>query len=213
MRFSALPETKKGFLNSAAKNVSRGPKVPQSHTKADTHRGKVTTTQDKRREKHQAVHAAKKRVVKKGHGQVPITLRYVFVGNLRSTIKASKLRELFAPCGEIIDIVVRCSFGSIVTTNPEDDSTDLWYASITFSGVSAAKHALSLTGTELDGRKIVVTQVPGELPEVLRKAQMRLGLSNQFRRVPNRLAAQPTVLINPNDRHNVFGISFAKCIS
>ncbi|KAG5343066.1 hypothetical protein J132_08528 [Termitomyces sp. J132] len=169
-------------------------------------------TQNKRREKHQAVHAAKKKVMKKGHEQVPVRSShpYVFVGNLRSNITALKLRELFAPCGEILDIIIRCSFGSIVAT--EDDSSDLWYASVTFTGLSAAKQALSLTGTELDGRKIVVTKLPGELPEVLRKTQMRLGLPHQSRRVPNRLAAEPTVLINPNDRHNVFGVSFAKCI-
>ncbi|KAG5716541.1 hypothetical protein E4T56_gene16340 [Termitomyces sp. T112] len=195
MRFSALPETKKGTTDSAARNALRSSRAPQALAKGDAHRGKATMTQNKRREKHQAVHAAKKKVMKKGHEQVPVRSShpYVFVGNLRSNITALKLRELFAPCGEILDIIIRCSFGSIVAT--EDDSSDL-----------------CLTGTELDGRKIVVTKLPGELPEVLRKTQMRLGLPHQSRRVPNRLAAEPTVLINPNDRHNVFGVSFAKCI-
>ncbi|KAG6890267.1 hypothetical protein C0992_002533 [Termitomyces sp. T32_za158] len=175
MRFSALPETKKSVPKPAAINAPRNLKVPQARAlaRADSHRGKATMTQDKRREKYQAVHAAKKKVMRKCYDQVPVrtTRPYVFVGNLRSTITASRLRELFSPCGEILDVVIRCSLGSVVTADSEDDSLDLWYASVTFSGLSAAKQALTLTGTVIDGRKILVTKLPGELPEVLRKAQ------------------------------------------
>ncbi|KAG6918948.1 hypothetical protein DXG01_010603 [Tephrocybe rancida] len=183
MRFSALPEPKKRSVKLTAQGGRHGYRAPHDHAKPDG-RGKPAINQARRLEKHHAIHTAKKRVaIKSCHP-------FVFVGNLKSSITVPRLKTLFAPCGEIIEIVIRCSRGKAVTAgrpalSDSLQSHELWYASITFTGLPAAKKALSLTGRDIDGRNIVVCKAAGELPEVLDFAHIRFGQNQERNGMPN----------------------------
>ncbi|KAG6855132.1 hypothetical protein C0991_006061 [Blastosporella zonata] len=147
--------------------ATRDVRPPQVHSKVDGSRGKLSMNQTKRQEKRQAIHTAIKRVAVKGSAErdeapVKPARPFVFVGNLTSTITVPRLQALFAPCGEIIEILVRCSRGKAVTAGgpAQHDALnvrDLWYASMTFRDLPAAEEALTFTGLEIDGRNIVVS--------------------------------------------------------
>ncbi|KAG6812319.1 hypothetical protein H0H92_003403 [Tricholoma furcatifolium] len=222
MRFSALPETRK-----TKQGGQRNPKLPHGGVKADASRGKASMTSAQRQEKHQAIHTARKAAAKgrcDKHSSAGTPRPFVFVGNLKSSVTVPKLKELFAHCGEILDIVIRCSRGQAVTAAqpPRDDPLnfrELWYATIVFRELPAAWEALSLAGTILDGRKIVVCKTAGELPEVLDFARIRFGqnqekkgMINQFRGFPKKLVAEPTELVPREDAHTIWDISFPKTL-
>ncbi|KAG6817434.1 hypothetical protein H0H87_008602 [Tephrocybe sp. NHM501043] len=198
MRFSALPESKKRSFNPA------GDIKPPQQAHVNQARGKPSMNQARRLEKYQAIYTAKRKVAVKGnieknHASVRTSLPFVFVGNLKSTIDDSKLKKMFGQCGEIVNIVIRCSRGAVTTAAPNSthidpiNFRDLWYATISFTSLSAVVHALTLNGRELDGREIVVCKTAGELPEVLDFAHIRFGQNqekkgkpNQYRRLPRR---------------------------
>jgi len=195
-------------------------------------RKRVSISQQKRENKFHAVQEAKRRITVKANmdkSQVRVqrTFPFVYVGNLKSSITEERLRTLFAPCGRIFRIGIRCSRGQAVTVGvpvPENmlTSRDRQYASIEFHDLEAAKLALRLNGAIVDGLDIVVSTTPADLPEVQDIVQTRIGqrqgnkgLYDHFRRKlrSQPIPAEPTEEFNHQDRHRVFGFSFAKCLA
>ncbi|KAF8076321.1 hypothetical protein FPV67DRAFT_1471300 [Lyophyllum atratum] len=227
-------------------NVAAGPaQVPQGGRRGSDVRAKVNAPvqrkrgaihQHKREDKLHAVQEAKKKVAMKtnadkGRPQVKVqhTLPFVYVGNLQSSITEERLRAMFAPCGSICRIGIRCSRGQAVTIGvpvPASllTSRDRQYASIEFHNLEAAKLALRLNGARVDGLEIVVTSTPANLPEVQdivrtrikqKKGNLKKGLLNQFKLKLgfNPIRVEPTEEFPPQDRHRALGISFAKCLA
>ncbi|GLB33742.1 hypothetical protein LshimejAT787_0106260 [Lyophyllum shimeji] len=225
------PDTAKGPADAAPQG---GRRSSNARTRANppTQRKRASISQQKREEKLHAVQEAKKRnTVKTGTDKSQVKVRrtfpFVYVGNLKPSITEERLRALFAPCGPIFRIGIRCSRGQAVTVGvpvPENVLTprDRQYASIEFHDLEAAKLALRLNGAIVDGLQIVVSTTPADLPEVQDIVQTRIaqkqgnnGLLEHFRR---KLRSQPvpaeaTEQFNPQDRHRIFGFSFAKCLA
>ncbi|KAG5639001.1 hypothetical protein H0H81_007909 [Sphagnurus paluster] len=164
-------------------------------------RKRVGIPQHKRGDKHLAIQEAKKRVtVKTNLDKRDSKLRrnypFIYVGNLKSSITAERLRSLFASCGRIFNVSIRCSRGQAVTVGvpvPEDLLTtrDRQYASVEFCDLEGAKLALRMNGKLVDGLEIVVCSSPADLPEVqdivntrLANAEEKKGLGGQVRAVP-----------------------------
>ncbi|KAM5535689.1 hypothetical protein V8D89_010676 [Ganoderma adspersum] len=100
---------------------------------------------------------------------------FVFVGNLSSATENQTLWRHFAHCGHIVDIQIRASGGVCVPTAKL--STPYWgmgtpfesvhYATIRFKTPEGAKNAMDMSGTEVLGKKIIVTFNAIDLPETI----------------------------------------------
>lgn len=100
---------------------------------------------------------------------------FVFVGNLSSSTENKDLWQHFTHCGHIVDIQIRASSGVCVPTAKLP--TPYWgmgtplesvhYATIRFAAPEGARNAMDLGGTELLGKKIVVTFNAIDLPETV----------------------------------------------
>jgi len=84
------------------------------------------------------------------------------VGNLRADTCRKDLETLFAPCGKVMKIDIRCCSGYIV---PSRDNPNTVYATIMFGSLEGATQALFMNGKPLLGKKIVVAPSFLALPE------------------------------------------------
>ncbi|KAF8640109.1 hypothetical protein AX17_001345 [Amanita inopinata Kibby_2008] len=94
---------------------------------------------------------------------------FVFVGNVDSSITVQRIEEYFSQCGKVFRVLLRCSRGRpIGVAQPDAGLTtrDRLYASVEFKDYRGARNAMRLNGTKLDGRKLVVSITPTDLPEV-----------------------------------------------
>jgi hypothetical protein len=73
---------------------------------------------------------------------------------LRSDVQNADLAELFQWCGKIINIDIRCGFGTGGV--PSDDGA-IVYATVLFRKVKATARAISMNGHTLLGKKIIVS--------------------------------------------------------
>lgn len=84
---------------------------------------------------------------------------------MSSNITVADLSELFAPCGTIKDITIRCSQGSVVSSRGEKGR---YYASIIFERAASAVGALKLDKHEYRGATITVrVTLPFEAPRLI----------------------------------------------
>ncbi|PIL36812.1 hypothetical protein GSI_00502 [Ganoderma sinense ZZ0214-1] len=107
---------------------------------------------------------------------------FVFVGNLSSATENKDLWGHFARCGQISDIQIRASGGVCVPT--ANLSTPYWgmgtpyesvhYATIRFKTPEGARNAMGMSGTEVLGKKIIVTCNAIDLPETVNIVQEHL---------------------------------------
>lgn len=78
-----------------------------------------------------------------------------------SSITEARLMGIFAPCGTVHRVEIRCSRGQAITSGiaiPSEVLTkrDRQYASIEFEEPEAARAALRLNGSNIDGCNVVV---------------------------------------------------------
>ncbi|KAH9975177.1 hypothetical protein BJV77DRAFT_1074564 [Russula vinacea] len=92
-------------------------------------------------------------------------LSFVYVGNLRSDVRNEDLECLFAPCGKVIKIDVRCCSGIAVPSGAHGNTV---YATVLFASMEGATQALGMDGNPLLGKKIVVAPSFLGLPEASR---------------------------------------------
>jgi len=89
---------------------------------------------------------------------------FVYVGNVDG-ISPEQLEHVFARCGTILRVVLRCSQGLAVLPGQKRTPGDRKYASIEFEQIQGARNALKLNGRQFYGRLLVVTTSPANLPE------------------------------------------------
>ncbi|KAI0370222.1 hypothetical protein BV20DRAFT_1035984 [Pilatotrama ljubarskyi] len=121
------------------------------------------------------VRKAKKKAEMKAAARAPqAEWSFVYVGNLSSSTTDEQLRALFQPCGAIRRIQIRASGGVCVPTANLPSrgffgfggvDEGIHYATVEYLTPASARQALELTGTELDGRRILVSFSVGDLPE------------------------------------------------
>lgn len=152
---------------------------------------------------------------------------YIYVGNLRSGITQERLQFAFTKFGPIKQTLIRVSMGCAVTNVPAQvrGPRDRRYATIDFFSPIAARKALVMNGTILDGCQLVVTLSAADLPEVRdmvnqRLSTMRAHLTPETAQggKSTPLTLQPTERFHDfgeaqSDRHNIFGLSFTKCVA
>jgi RNA recognition motif. (a.k.a. RRM, RBD, or RNP domain) len=73
---------------------------------------------------------------------------------LSPNVQNADLARLFKRISKVIKIDIRCSFGTGAV--PSKDGTTV-YATVLFSSVIAATHALAMNGRTLLGKKVVVS--------------------------------------------------------
>ncbi|ETW84356.1 hypothetical protein HETIRDRAFT_313698 [Heterobasidion irregulare TC 32-1] len=180
-------------------------------------RSKSTTKARKRAEA--AEHAAqKKEAARQEQAERRKRWKYVFVGNLSSNITVADLSELFAPCGTIKDITIRCSQGSVVSSRGEKGR---YYASIIFERAASAVGALKLDKHEYRGATITVSPIAFDLPEAqaIQTAQSITGNEkpNMVTRLKRALFRQATLLSlddpDANPQNHIMGFSFANTVA
>jgi len=108
--------------------------------------------------------AVKRSIYKSNHRQ------HVFVGNLRADVTEEQLARHFGRAGEVIEVTIRCTAGSVCVVpssdlSRSDDSRR--YASIMFKSPFVAARALSFHGTAFSDYRLFVTQNAVELPEFI----------------------------------------------
>jgi len=156
---------------------------------------------------------------------------FVYVGNLESRITTSRLESFFGDCGQIKRTIIRCSRGQAVIAGlalPKEvqGPRDRQYASIEFLNSQSARKALACHGMVLDGCELVVSVSAADLPEVQDIVQNHVACMHEKQfgpMAPPRNKTQRPLISQPTepftdfrdprqDRHNVFGLSFAKGI-
>ncbi|CAN0343738.1 unnamed protein product, partial [Laminaria digitata] len=120
----------------------------------------------------------------------------VFVVNLTFSTKDSGLKNMFRGCGAIS--------GSRVLTNPQGRSKGMGY--VTFETEEAVTKALTLNGTEVDGRVITVQK---SLPRGSRPPKgggdknVKTDNKNDNKSAKNDKKGQSAEIDNKNDNKNV----------
>jgi len=156
---------------------------------------------------------------------------FVFVGNIKPTVSEDALRKVFAHCGTVTRIQIRCSRGGAVTIGQvtPNAALDFQYATVEFLNANAVQNALELNGSTLHGAQLVVSVSAADLPEVkdivhkhLGGIRERKGLDNPWKVKPagtKPLTTYQTELsVDAHstqvgaDRHWMWGISFGKCV-
>ncbi|KAI0650071.1 hypothetical protein C8Q79DRAFT_364872 [Trametes meyenii] len=108
---------------------------------------------------------------------------FVYVGNLCSSVTEEQLKTLFKACGTIKRLQIRASGGvSVPTANMEatffglcPPPAGVHYATVEYMTPAAARLALGLDGTVLNGRKILVSFSASQLPELSEVLQGRVA--------------------------------------
>lgn len=74
------------------------------------------------------------------------------------TITEERITDWFSHCGLVERVLIRCSRGQAVATAVDHDTQqrDRLYATVEFTTSKAARRAIRLNGTVLDGCKLVV---------------------------------------------------------
>ncbi|KAI0771917.1 hypothetical protein BD413DRAFT_547012 [Trametes elegans] len=124
-------------------------------------------------QKEQLRMAMKKAAVKPIAQNASPQWSFVYVGNLSSSVTDEQLQTLFKACGTIRRIVIRASGGMCVpTANMKRGflgfggvEPGVHYATVEYMVPASARRAIELSGTELDGRKILVSFSIVDLPE------------------------------------------------
>ncbi|KIK06759.1 hypothetical protein K443DRAFT_674042 [Laccaria amethystina LaAM-08-1] len=173
---------------------------------------------------------SKKASTEKTQSRRLIDPSHIFVGNLQSTITQERLQSTFTKFGPIKQTLIRVSMGCAVTGGLNVPAQvrgprDRRYATIDFFSPIAARKALVMNGTILDGCQLVVSLSAGDLPEVRDMVDQRLSTmrahlmpENAQGGKPAPLTLQPTEQFHDfgeahSDRHKIFGLSFTKCVA
>ncbi|RDB22597.1 hypothetical protein Hypma_010263 [Hypsizygus marmoreus] len=225
MRF-AWSSSELAAPSKAPRNARASSKRPSTSQHKRT--GKLLAVQNARRREKARTGVAKPPVK---HTSKVGEIFFVYVANLKPWITKDVLEKEFSHCGEIKQIIFRCSRGRAVTNgfpiaggplSPRDRQ----YATIEFRESKAAYLALSLNGVRIHGCQIVVTSVAADLPEVQDIIYSRLGTAYEQQGRVNPLKAragkakaiplektQAEIDPQQSDRHRLFGFSFAKCVA
>lgn len=91
-------------------------------------------------------------------------------------ITPAQLEHIFAGCGTILKVVLRCSQGLAVLPGQKRTPGDRKYASVEFEHIQGARNALKLNGHMYYGRRLVVSFLIFDLEDV----SDFVGLGNDF---------------------------------
>jgi len=203
--------------------TSKGkPERPKKRPRSDDRGIKLVQDAQKKKQKKEEIQSHKLNVC---------DFNFVYVGNLQSTITTSLLENFFKFCGQIKRTIIRCSRGQAILSGlavPREvlGPRDRQYASIEFIDPQSARKALECNGMVLDGCQLVVSASPTDLPECQEIVQDKIACMRKKQlgpMPPARNTPQRPVITCPTeqftdyrdprkDRHNIFGVSFAKGI-
>ncbi|KAF9058117.1 hypothetical protein BJ165DRAFT_110093 [Panaeolus papilionaceus] len=163
--------------------------------------------------------------------------KYVYVGNLPTSITEARIQEFFTQNG-VRDLdglpsirTTGGTVGAVVIPSELRTERDRRYACVRFKSHDSVYRALKLHKTMFEGMELVVTIDPTNLPEchqilsshmeeIKEMKAMQTGLGRQIRGRPSPLQLQDTertisslLQQNATGRFKVFGVSFAPCIS
>ncbi|OSC98754.1 hypothetical protein PYCCODRAFT_1439069 [Trametes coccinea BRFM310] len=146
----------------------------QPVAKRDKGKGKARTHQKMDVGQREKLRMAKKKAQVKLHRPPQPEFSFVFVGNLSSCVTEAQLEALFKQCGSIRRILIRATSGVCVPTNNLKRGFlgyggvehGVHYATVEFWMPAEARKALTLTGSVLEGRKILVSLSVLDLPEM-----------------------------------------------
>ncbi|PPQ88226.1 hypothetical protein CVT24_002736 [Panaeolus cyanescens] len=163
--------------------------------------------------------------------------KYVYVGNLPTSITERRIEEFFIAHG-VKDLDGTPSIrttggivGAVIIPNELRTEKDRRYACVLFKSHQSVYKALKLNRTVFEGMELVVTLDPTNLPECrqilashmeeveeMKKIQKQLN-GKRVRGIPSPLELQETektitTLMEKNaaGRFRVFGVSFSPCI-
>lgn len=134
-------------------------------------------------------------------------LSFVFVGNLRSNVRNEHLEQLFARCGKVVKIDIRCCSGTAV---PSDTDANTVYATVLFDSVDGATKALFKHGHRLLGKRIVVAPSFLAMPEAKRAIRRKpvsfcgfnlTKISDNIQQAVNRICTGGTQIFSTEEEY------------
>ncbi|KAI1792857.1 hypothetical protein LXA43DRAFT_1003535 [Ganoderma leucocontextum] len=184
-RLETIEDVEVGISN-ASHQPSPGPSEPgpSRSTKKGKGKARATVKANAPRREEEIRTQIKKSVVQVENNRDQWS--FVFVGNLSSSTEKNDLWKHFGRCGTIVDVQIRASSGVCVPTAKLP--TPYWgmgtplesvhYATIRFKTPEGARKAMDLGGTEVLGKKIIVTFNAIDLPETINIVKEHLRKKN-----------------------------------